>query len=586
MAYRYQNPRTQQYQSTFVPLPLDYLSQALQSRQQAYDQNMQNIMQAEDKYAGIETAPGWTEEKNRLMDETFNNIHKSVQDKYGGDYSQATNEIMRGIVGLRKNSFWNMANQDLLDWKQKKALKDQLEATGQLEYAEGFDNVKIKDENGNYVLPKRQVYAKVDTDKMLQTDFAGRFNTTRDVNVPSDRYGQYKTKRVTGSTRGEMNEVITPQYAQEILRTNPQLVMSHPEYKNSEIFRQKLVNDAMSRMPENEVYNYDRNLGVLTAGELMQERRYQADDALARAKAIAAGKIPIDAIKPSRSFAFNADTTKFKDIQTDPQNKALYDGLVQDQLKDTPYTNIKSLQQVEDRLNILKKRTDVAHRDLFNSEEVNGVLITPPKDKTERDALMKERSVLEGLHTNLQTNFSSALGNKVQGFNIDQLSTTDPTSIEKIDKIKKNLNETFTDNTNRLKSVLSQDASTLKNAESVKVKDFYYSGKELIYNVSTVDKKGVKKDILVRHIDTEDDNLSNSVIGYLSGMVDPNGENPFASVINDYGQNKSSKMFNNHYDQFKKAHPDKTQSDYFNTLSLSAQSVYTELLKSGKIPVE
>lgn len=437
MAYRYTTPRSQQYQSTFVPLPLDYLNQAMQSRQQSYDQNLQNMMQAEDKYASIETSPLYAEEKNRLLDEQFGNIHKVVQDKYGGDYSQATNEIMRGVVNVRKNPLWNIANQDLLDWKQKKALRDQLEAQGQLEYAEGFDNVPIKDDKGNYILPKRQVYAKVDTDKMLQTDFAGRFTTTRDVNVPSDRYGQYKTKRVTGSTRDEMTEAITPQYAQEILRTNPQLVKSHPEYQNPEVFRQKLINDAMGRMPENEIYNYDRNLGVLTAGELAdQEYRKQALQQKAEGTS---NQLNLDLIQREGFLPYS--DVNYKDLA---KNELLQNQLDNNVKKFSKDYNIG----IDDYKSLVNKRTELESKlKDIRSRKVKEDVRTPDDIRNEKQFQI-ELTKINNFENIIEEDFNKNKSTGIAKFDLTPMATSDPKLIPQIKNIREVLVDNFKSNLN------------------------------------------------------------------------------------------------------------------------------------------
>lgn len=277
MAYRYQTPRSQQYQSTFVPLPLDYLNQAMLSRQQSYDQNYQNMLAAEDKYAALETAPEWTAEKTRVLDEAFGNIQKTVQDKYGGDYSQATNEIMSSIVGLRKNPLWNYAAQDLVDYKQKKAQYDHLVANNQLGYAEGFDGTtKIKDSNGNYTLPKRQVYAKLDLNPIYQKKYNSLFNDVYDNKVASDIPGQFKIVKTKGADRSKIEKDVTLDDAIQILDENVVLQKQHPEWvANPELFRQQIVDDIDKSIARTRDAQYVTNRDYIDAPTAIRNRQDQ-----------------------------------------------------------------------------------------------------------------------------------------------------------------------------------------------------------------------------------------------------------------------------------------------------------------------
>lgn len=294
MAYRYRTPRSQEYLSTFVPLPMDYLNQALQSRQKEYDQNLLAINEAEDRYASLESAPQWNAEKTRLLDETFGNIHKTIKDKYGGDYSQGTAEIMSSIVGLRKKPFWNLMAQDTVDWKQKKALYDQLETSGQLGYAEGMDDIPVTFQNGTWSAPKRKVYAKVDTNAILRNDFNGLFNAVREENVESDRPGQFKKIKRVGSTESEIRAVITDSYVQDLLQKNPQLAYMYPDAQNPAVFREKLIKDAMGQMPQNETVDYDADQNQMTEYQrqslALQRKNMELDYASQLAKIQAEGK--------------------------------------------------------------------------------------------------------------------------------------------------------------------------------------------------------------------------------------------------------------------------------------------------------
>jgi len=267
MAYRYTNPKRQQYQSAFVPLPLDYLNQALQSRQSLYDQNFSGLMQAEDKFAALESAPGaWTDEKNIKLTKAFNDIHQLVQDKYGGDYSQASSDIMRGIASIRKDPFWNLMSQDLLDWKQKKSLRDQLEAQGQLGFEEGFDNYQIKDERGNYVLPKRQIYTRTDILQKASQALPSLFTKQTDGVQKSKATGYLEMVKKIGASPEEIDKAVTVDVAKQIYDESADLRAAYPNM-NMEQFRKEISRRLQGAISQKEDKQLVRDLNWISPTE-------------------------------------------------------------------------------------------------------------------------------------------------------------------------------------------------------------------------------------------------------------------------------------------------------------------------------
>ena len=147
--FRYSYPRRQNYISSFVPLPLDYLDKNIQRQQTGYDQSVSMLTQAEDLYGGLQVSGEDIPEKNRLIEETFGDIDKVVSEQYGDDYYRALPEIQKRIAKLRRNPFFTLAPQYMEARKKEQELRDKFGADAFA--AKTLRGVSIRDpETGEY----------------------------------------------------------------------------------------------------------------------------------------------------------------------------------------------------------------------------------------------------------------------------------------------------------------------------------------------------------------------------------------------------------------------------------------------------
>ena len=102
-----QQPNVGQYQSAFNPIPIEFLQEQLRGRQGQYDQAFAGTLAAKDAFAQEQVGLSDIASKNQLINDSFNNIDKMVEEKYGGDWSRAAKEVARTVTQTRANPFWN-----------------------------------------------------------------------------------------------------------------------------------------------------------------------------------------------------------------------------------------------------------------------------------------------------------------------------------------------------------------------------------------------------------------------------------------------------------------------------------------------
>ena len=158
MALRYYTPSRQQYVSTFVPMPVDFIANQLMQKQAQYDKTQQLISSAEDVYGGREVASPDIAYKNKLIEENFGKVHDLVAEKYSGDYGQAFNEIQNMVGKFNKDPFWNMSKQRLDQDVRERERRRTLEMEGTLvtnpEQEDPFSAPIRRGDDGSYAMPE------------------------------------------------------------------------------------------------------------------------------------------------------------------------------------------------------------------------------------------------------------------------------------------------------------------------------------------------------------------------------------------------------------------------------------------------
>jgi len=283
MAYRYQTPRSQQYTSSFVPLPLDYLNQAMLSRQEQYDKNYQSAVMAQDKYSMLESVPGGdTDYKTKFLDDSFNKFHQTVKDKYGGDYSQAGNEAMQTVSEINRSPFWNYSQQHLTDWKKKKELYDKYNSAGTLVTPEGFNmNQSVYDaETDSFRIPKYEMYERNDYTKYLNENFKGLQNNIRESGLMGSfdsRNPMLSYQRIKGFSEKEIYNQLNETDINNFKKENSTFMIENPDATSEEVRR--FMSNTLGNIMAQEITNeYERNPNFTTDIEWSREQRLRAGD--------------------------------------------------------------------------------------------------------------------------------------------------------------------------------------------------------------------------------------------------------------------------------------------------------------------
>lgn len=107
--YRYDEPSISQYESFFNPIPLEFVQQQFDRRQGAYDQGYAMAIEAKDQFGGAKVGAPDIAYKNQLVNKYVDDIDKTVQDQFGGDYGKAAKAIARTVTEVRGNDFWQKA---------------------------------------------------------------------------------------------------------------------------------------------------------------------------------------------------------------------------------------------------------------------------------------------------------------------------------------------------------------------------------------------------------------------------------------------------------------------------------------------
>jgi hypothetical protein len=107
--YRYNEPSIAQYESFFNPIPLEFVQQQFDRRQGAYDEGYGMAIGARDQFGGTKVGAPDMPYKNQLIGQFVNDIDKTVQDQFGGDWGKAAKSVARSVTDMRGNEFWQKA---------------------------------------------------------------------------------------------------------------------------------------------------------------------------------------------------------------------------------------------------------------------------------------------------------------------------------------------------------------------------------------------------------------------------------------------------------------------------------------------
>jgi len=270
--YRYKQPVRQPYQSTFTPIPLEFLGEQLKGRQQQYDQTLAQLLDQEDKFGSIQVAPGDIARKNELINNTFATIKDEVDSKYGGDFSQAGPEVFRNITKLRRDPFFNLAPQNLARYQDAIKRSDVLRQQGTLVTDDDFTfNQSVYDpETQQYRTPDYKIYERGDYNKMFAQEFSGLENQITEKLIQNAPFeGYHQVQQIKGASRAEIERNVTPEDVQRILRENP-------------AYRIEMKGKSMDEIQQDVVNRLDSVISEKVTNDFMRKEdfgnKYDTDD--------------------------------------------------------------------------------------------------------------------------------------------------------------------------------------------------------------------------------------------------------------------------------------------------------------------
>lgn len=145
--YRYSQPRTQEYESFYNPIPLDFMIGQLDKAQAKYDAGYASAMEAKDAFGGVKVDNEDIDTKNQLVSQFVDNTDKMVKDQFGGDWGRAAKSVARSVSEVRNNEFWNAAANAQAERKRVQELADKYGAKGMI-FGTDMRGQSTIDENG------------------------------------------------------------------------------------------------------------------------------------------------------------------------------------------------------------------------------------------------------------------------------------------------------------------------------------------------------------------------------------------------------------------------------------------------------
>ena len=142
--YGYQFPaqQAQQQESFFQPLPLDFVQQQFDRRQNEYDLSYTAVLDNQDKLSQQMVGMRDLASKQELINKNIDEVNEVVRTKHGGDWGAANKDVASMIVKARGNPFWNVA----------KYAETQRERIRELEMKYGANTMIFNDPRKNSVL--------------------------------------------------------------------------------------------------------------------------------------------------------------------------------------------------------------------------------------------------------------------------------------------------------------------------------------------------------------------------------------------------------------------------------------------------
>lgn len=221
-------PAIGDYKSFFNPVPIDFIQEQLRGRQAQYDTAFAGALADKDALAQEQVGLADIASKNQIIGDAMNNIDKTVEEQFGGDWGRAAKTVARQVSELRANPFWN-AQKEVE--KRRQAFGEQVTKFGPRAMIFGQDPRQLTTmdeqggirgvdqftgrvvEQGNWGKTAREIFSSLTDDQLMQYDIS-----------PEDFDGFITGKKVNQITRTKIENMAKDPVIQLAFQ------QSHPEF--------------------------------------------------------------------------------------------------------------------------------------------------------------------------------------------------------------------------------------------------------------------------------------------------------------------------------------------------------------------
>jgi hypothetical protein len=331
MANRYFQSKPQEYISSFVPLPLDFLEREMGRRQQRFDTGVQSMAQAQDQFGGIEVSQADIKDKAELIDKYFGDIQKEVQDKFGGDYGQAVNLIARRIGAFNQNPTMGAFSQRLQEENRFRDISARLAAQGKLVTRgdDPFSRPTLDPETGQLSTPDfaSDILSRNDYGKYLDSSMVRKLSNNISQGALRNSQGNpgmLESEIRKGTNPNSIAGHVTDDVVADFMANNPTWTVEHGQ--DPEAARQFITQHLMASVPY-QVHKSFARAPVATGGSgaasmvegqmpLPEGLLGKANKRKIKGKETGIGRTVLDLFrfKPDEDYGTSIDGKKYDDI--------------------------------------------------------------------------------------------------------------------------------------------------------------------------------------------------------------------------------------------------------------------------------
>jgi hypothetical protein len=290
--YRYSQPTTQQYESFFNPIPLDFMTGQLDKAQGQYDNAYAGALAAKDQYGGIDVGLPDVADKNRIVGDFVDKTDQMVKDQYQGDWGKASKAIAKSVSDIRQDPFWNTSKRvDQLREEERNLVAKY--GPNALQFKSVANTSVIDPATGKVRTPdqfKSDIVEKGDWNKTIQTVLGKITPDSNPYGLTKADFGYIQSGQINEVTQAKLDKLASdPNVQQSIISAHPEMARAFSELKGQrgslfgEGYQDGQLKDAVKGMI----------LGNIKGQEFRQnEKKFMQDWELEQQRTLAGKKVP------------------------------------------------------------------------------------------------------------------------------------------------------------------------------------------------------------------------------------------------------------------------------------------------------